>query len=251
MPTLTIPSCDPPPPPSHPDSPPRPPMSPITPPLHPADIDIDISVPQPQPHPQPLSYSADHLHHQQPAPNPFARTHAYSHSQPDQVAIPQPPPIPISLDANPDAIALRAALAALQVQKMRATSDIRALSTAKHQALQHPLEFTQDLLAGMVQTRDTDEDRSNDDGPPAWRSLPRPQDVVRCPPINWSQYAVVGESLERLHAEQLAAPAQGSPATLGPGGVYEFRAGAQEPYRGVASPYSPLCDRVDTKAKRR
>ncbi|CCC04979.1 hypothetical protein SMACR_04346 [Sordaria macrospora] len=56
-----------------------------------------------------------------------------------------------------------------------------------------------------------------------WRTLPKPQTVVRCPPINWAQYAVVGESLDKLHQEQLMAPTLGVPAVVSPGGVYEFR----------------------------
>ncbi|KAK3396488.1 hypothetical protein B0T20DRAFT_417936 [Sordaria brevicollis] len=53
---------------------------------------------------------------------------------------------------------------------------------------------------------------------PAWRTLPKPQTVVRCPPINWAQYAVVGESLDKLHREQLTAPTLGQPAVFGGGG---------------------------------
>ncbi|KAL0469108.1 hypothetical protein QR685DRAFT_445642 [Neurospora intermedia] len=56
-----------------------------------------------------------------------------------------------------------------------------------------------------------------------WRSLPKPQTVVRCPPINWAQYAIVGESLDKLHREQLTAPTLGAPAVLSVGGVYEFK----------------------------
>ncbi|KAK3383389.1 hypothetical protein B0T24DRAFT_604782 [Lasiosphaeria ovina] len=92
----------------------------------------------------------------------------------------------------------------------------------------------------------------------AWRKLPKPQNVVRCPPVNWAQYAVVGESLDKLHAEQVAAPSLGAPAVLGPGGAYEFKAGAQKapaneppPRRlvGIAAPYTPGRDKLEKKAK--
>ncbi|RYO79609.1 hypothetical protein DL766_005527 [Monosporascus sp. MC13-8B] len=90
--------------------------------------------------------------------------------------------------------------------------------------------------------------------PPPWSALPGKQNVVRCPPINWAQYAVVGESLDRLHSEQQRRPAQGAPAVVGPDGRFEFvaegaGAGAHvdEPYLGVAAPYSPLRDRIDRK----
>ncbi|KAI1096241.1 hypothetical protein F5B19DRAFT_226662 [Rostrohypoxylon terebratum] len=87
--------------------------------------------------------------------------------------------------------------------------------------------------------------------PPPWTKLPKPQNVVRCPPINWSQYAVVGESLDKLHAEQLRRPTQGVPAALGADGRYEFSAtpGRQERYVGIAAPYAPGKDRIDRKPK--
>ena len=86
-----------------------------------------------------------------------------------------------------------------------------------------------------------------------WAKLPKPQSVVRCPPINWAQYGVVGESLDKLHAEQVAAPTLGMPATLGPGGTFEFKAGdSREPARrlvGIAAPYEPGKDKIEKKTK--
>ncbi|KAI0535738.1 hypothetical protein GGR58DRAFT_477944 [Xylaria digitata] len=92
-------------------------------------------------------------------------------------------------------------------------------------------------------------------GPPPWTSIPRPQNVVRCPPINWSQYAIVGESLDKLHNEQTQRPAQGTPATLMPEGQFEFKGGdgggvgKQERYIGVAVPYAPGKDKIDGSSK--
>ncbi|KAK2069502.1 hypothetical protein P8C59_004081 [Phyllachora maydis] len=87
-----------------------------------------------------------------------------------------------------------------------------------------------------------------------WQTLPGPQNVVRCPPVNWAQYGVVGASLDKLHAEQRAAPSLGAPAVLGPGGTYEFRAGdalppggEQRRLVGVAAPYHPTKDRIEKK----
>lgn len=93
--------------------------------------------------------------------------------------------------------------------------------------------------------------------PPAWRTLPKPQNVVRCPPINWSQYGVVGQSLDKLHAEQQRAPTQGTPATLkpDPGGLmYEFKGqsgggGEQNRLVGVAAPYAPGKDKLEKKPR--
>ncbi|KAI1156841.1 hypothetical protein F4825DRAFT_402703 [Nemania diffusa] len=92
-------------------------------------------------------------------------------------------------------------------------------------------------------------------GPPPWTSIPKPQNIVRCPPINWSQYAVVGESLDKLHNEQVRRPAQGTPAVLTPDGRFEFKGGdgggvgKQERYVGVAAPYAPGKDKLDAKSK--
>jgi hypothetical protein len=86
-----------------------------------------------------------------------------------------------------------------------------------------------------------------------WSRLPRPQAVVRCPPINWSQYAVVGESLDKLHADQVANPSEGVPAVFGSGSTYEFKAEfggeRQKKYVGVAAPYTPGKDKIDKKVK--
>ncbi|KAK1825675.1 hypothetical protein QBC39DRAFT_366299 [Podospora conica] len=160
---------------------------------------------------------------------------------------------------------------------------MQTLARAKAAALADPEGFVADLTAGRVRSEgdplmgatsysssssssddeDDDEDdedsdgtaarkrhRSNDSAPP-WTRLPRPQTVVRCPPINWAQYGVVGESLDKLHAEQVAAPTAGVPAPLGPGGSYEFKAavdGQQPPANrlvGVAAPYAPGKDKIE------
>lgn len=98
--------------------------------------------------------------------------------------------------------------------------------------------------------------RGKDPSPP-WRNLPKPQNVVRCPPINWSQYAVVGESLDKLHNEQVARPNPGAPAVMGAGGVYEFKggsssqAGAPGPrFVGVSAPYDPQRDKLEKKPRK-
>ncbi|KAL7629358.1 hypothetical protein AAE478_000878 [Parahypoxylon ruwenzoriense] len=85
----------------------------------------------------------------------------------------------------------------------------------------------------------------------AWATLPKPQNVVRCPPINWSQYAVVGESLDKLHNEQLSRPTQGTPAAIAADGRYEFSGGSgkQEKLVGIAAPYMPGKDKVERKPR--
>ncbi|KAF7514801.1 hypothetical protein G7054_g14992 [Neopestalotiopsis clavispora] len=83
-----------------------------------------------------------------------------------------------------------------------------------------------------------------------WSQLPNKQSVARMPAINWSQYAVVGESLDRLHSDQVARPSQGTPATLGADGAYVFHGeGRQEEYNGIAAPYDSLKDHLVKKSK--
>ncbi|KAK0383330.1 hypothetical protein NLU13_9243 [Sarocladium strictum] len=232
------------PPQNDPPSPTRPPVSPITPPLAPTTLPPGDKRP--------------------------ALTHT---QQTEQVGIPPPAPLPIDFENNPDVIALRSAISVLQVQRARATADIQTLSKVKEEASTDPEAFLKDLAAGKVKSREftlnlssldndeNDDEEEDDDGDKgmsakaperAWSSLPKPQNIVRCPPINWTQYAVVGESLDKLHAEQLSHPPQGAPATLGPNGAYEFKAGdgkKSQRYPGVAAPYDPLKDKVDRKPK--
>lgn len=87
--------------------------------------------------------------------------------------------------------------------------------------------------------------------PPPWANLPKPQDIARMPPINWTQYAVEGEALNKLHNQQLTHPTLGMPAVMGPNGTYEFT-GAANPddgkrLVGISAPFDPLRDRVVEK----
>lgn len=196
-------------------------------------------------------------------------TRTLAHAQPDQTAIPPPAPAPLAFDANPDVIAIKSAISILQIQKNRATADIQALSRAKDAAVVEPEAFLRDLVDGKINAPQPERDDSSDedddmdnagegsskqplqDQSREWTTLPTPQNVVRCPPINWSQYAIVGDSLDKLHAEQVSRPIQGTPATIGQGGMYEFKGGdgKQETYPGIAAPYHPLQDKVDKKGR--
>jgi len=199
------------------------------------------------------------------------------------VGIAPPPPVPITFDENPDALALKSAIAVLQIQRRKAAEDIRRLQRAKEAALGDPDAFGHDLAEGRVvasegglgiqasllddplSSTSSSEDEGDGAGEPkvkkekkkeaepdgkkAWHSLPARQNVVRCPPVNWSQYAVVGESLDKLHADQVAAPTQGTPAAIGQGGVYEFKGGdgKKERLLGLAAPYTPGRDGLPEK----
>ncbi|KAH9826677.1 hypothetical protein Tdes44962_MAKER03380 [Teratosphaeria destructans] len=61
--------------------------------------------------------------------------------------IPQPPPLPFSSEDSTDAIALRAAISALQFQKKKAQQDIRLLQDMKTQALDDPQHFRNEVAA--------------------------------------------------------------------------------------------------------
>jgi hypothetical protein len=66
--------------------------------------------------------------------------------------------------------------------------------------------------------------------------FPNPQNVVRCPPINWAKYHVVGESLDKLHEEQRQRPEPGNPR----------RDEYDRPLEHViAAPYRPFVDKLE------
>jgi len=91
-------------------------------------------------------------------------------------------------------------------------------------------------------------------GKTPWEPLPAPQTVVRAPPINWAQYGIVGESLDKIHADQLARPAEGAPARVGPNGQVVFQRGEgnrRQADLGVAAPYAPGRDRIEKMGTRK
>ncbi|OBT63626.1 hypothetical protein VE03_07303 [Pseudogymnoascus sp. 23342-1-I1] len=212
---------------SRPSSPPQPPYSPITPTLAAARLDTNVP-PLPQ---QPL------------------RT--YTHSKPDATFIP-PPPAPVEVidfDSNTDVLAVKSAISVLQLQKKKAAQDIRTLQRFKNQAMQDPEAFLRAADLGEIRTdgdatfpEDSEEEDDDDDvdgdvemngteevhkasaengtaqktkSHTSFPPLPVPQKVVKVPPINWAQYGVIGESLDKLHNDQLQHPIPGSPARLG------------------------------------
>lgn len=84
-----------------------------------------------------------------------------------------------------------------------------------------------------------------------WANLPTKQSVVRLPPINWAQYAVEGDALNRIHHEQTTAPTRGTPAVIGANGTYEFT-GAANPddgkkVDGISAPYDAFKDQIGNK----
>lgn len=89
--------------------------------------------------------------------------------------------------------------------------------------------------------------------PPWTAKFPEKQNIYRCPPINWSQYAVEGEALDKLHNEQQTRPTLGTPALLGANGTYEFtglpNADDGKKVEGISAPFDPFRDKLLTKPK--
>lgn len=178
--------------------------------------------------------------------------------------------MPIAFDENPDALALKSAISILQMQARNATRDIQDLQAIKGRALQNPEEFVRAVAAGEVKKKgdslfspsqddEDDEDErehmqqdGKEDGK-AWPKLPTPQNVVRSPPINWTQYAVVGESLDKLHSDQQARPTEGMPQRLGPEGQLSYGGdGQRRPADlGVAAPYQFGRDKIEKMSTRK
>lgn len=160
--------------------------------------------------------------------------------------IEDPNPLPLSLDENSDAIALRAALSILQIQRQQAVRDMRDLDRMKEAALKDPEQFVKDLEQGKLshssRTGIEQDDPGSTSAQPSHRdasnfgSFPTAQDVVRAPPVEWAKYHIVGEPLDRLHEVQQHYP----------GFTENSRAGvdAAQPHE-IAAPYRPFLDRLD------
>ena len=169
--------------------------------------------------------------------------------------IDEPDPLPLNLEDNPDAIALRAAISILQLQRQQSLRDIRNLDKMKAAAIQRPEAFIEDLKAGKlaqpppvgVVNVDAADSSDDDDDASGGKSrleavnkefgmLPTSQNVVRCPPIDWAKYHVVGESLDRLHEDQRKRPGSGE---------LTEEDGERVREHVIAAPYSPFVDKID------
>lgn len=81
------------------------------------------------------------------APIPSARP-------PPTVQMSEPPqPVPISESTNPDAIALRAAMSILQLQRQQALRDMQTLERQKEAAVADPEAFARDVASGKIKAR--------------------------------------------------------------------------------------------------
>jgi hypothetical protein len=143
----------------------------------------------------------------------------------------------------------------------------------KERAVGDPEGFARALVAGDVASKpdpvfnpshesssdeddDEEESKTSDDikgKDGSWGTLPTAQNIVRCPPINWAQYAVVGDSLDKLHKDQQSRPTEGTPQILQPDGTLAF--GAEGHRRredlGIAAPYQPGKDKIERMGTRK
>ena len=139
------------------------------------------------------------------------------------------------------------------------------MQRVKERALADPEGFVHALTSGDVKSNsaslfepsqdddDDDDDEQETTDPRAWPKIPSQQDIVRCPPINWTQYAVVGESLDKLHADQQARPSEGMPQRLGADGQLSYGGDGQRRQAdlGVAAPYQPGRDKIEKMGTRK
>ncbi|MCJ1287960.1 hypothetical protein MMC26_007313 [Xylographa opegraphella] len=206
-----------------PDSPSAPPYSPITPVLPTAIL-------------APAS-----IHHAEASPDPTTERAA---------------PVPISESNNPDAIALRSAISVLQIQRQRTLRDLQTLERQKTIAVADPERFAYELNSGNVKSApsrgilgggisesdglgnqtDVGRDDSATDENTSFGVIPVPQNIVRCPPVNWAKYLVVGEALDSLHEMQRSRPSSGEPQR-------QFET-LRESDHVVTAPYRPWSDKI-------
>lgn len=200
---------------------------------------------------------------------PVERTEARPRVVPPQTATfrQQPPSVPISESENPDAIALRSAISLLQLQREKSKRDLKALEELKAAAVNDPQAFARSLQEQRAQTSQsythvltptlsglTDSGRHGDQtdtgpgadarkdsadvnakmGPSKIPPVPQPQNIVRCPPVNWAKYHVVGEPLDKMHEEQKKWPGAAEPPRT--------KSGQRAPPHAIAAPYSPFTD---------
>jgi len=204
---------------------------------------------------------------------PVERTEAQPRPAPAPVATfrQQPPSVAISESENPDAIALRSAISLLQLQREKSKQDLKALAELKSVAVSDPLGFARSIQQNRAQAAQSYNDvltptlanltREDSEGAggveeghngaemrkdsattsasaaaPKFPTIPQPQNIVRCPPVNWAKYHVVGEPLDKMHEEQKKWPGHSEPP--------RNQSGRRAPAHAVASPYSPLTDGI-------
>ena len=102
------------------------------------------------------------------------------------------------------------------------------------------------LINTEITMKDDDEEDSEqgeaegEENKSKFGTIPKPQNVVRMPPINWAKYHIVGEPLDKMHEEQRNRPFAGVPRQ---------DANQRAPEHFIAAPYRPLTGRIDSPVK--
>ncbi|KAL9102171.1 MAG: hypothetical protein Q9163_002645 [Psora crenata] len=132
----------------------------------PPESQLQSASPASMPPPNPQRQHLPHPSGQTAPPHPLL-PFAGPLQPPDPVPNPpsQPPPVtPISESTNPDAIALRAAMSILQIQRQQALRDMQTLEVQKEKALGDVEGFVEALKKGHVRGREAGELRFVDGG---------------------------------------------------------------------------------------
>ena len=85
-----------------------------------------------------------------------------------------------TLANNPDYLALQSSLTLLNAQHRQAVEDMQALVTLKEKALANPAWFKHLVVTGQL-----------------GKMVPRKQNIVRCPRVEWDKYGSMGVRLGR------------------------------------------------------
>lgn len=180
----------------------------------------------------------------------LSHEHRVGQEKPETKFIDEPAPLPLSLDDNADAIALRATISLLQMQRQQSLKDIRDLDKLKDAALQDPRAFADDLRAGKLSKSasdgitfddveyESDQEPDTCDDSSKFGRLPQPQNIARCPPIEWSKYHIVGKPLDDMHELQKQYPGTSE---------NDLARGQGRKEHEIMAPYRPFKDKLQDK----
>lgn len=176
---------------------------------------------------------------QTPRPPPSPPMAPIDSSPPTPAPAPLPPPLsssslPLSSKAEPaspkntDSIALASALRLLMLQRERARKDILLLEELRAEALDQPLEFLSLLnrASPSSPTSPSAPSFSSSTPPtptstasPSGRGIPKPQEIYKCPPIEWEKYKILPSPLDKMHEDQQQLRRNVVPSQMHTGGV--------------------------------
>ncbi|KAH0290634.1 hypothetical protein KCU62_g3297, partial [Aureobasidium sp. EXF-3399] len=134
-------------------------------------------------------------------------------------AKPQPPPWATNDTSDQDMDDDEDALPGASASNGQEPTDSQSDSTTKS----YPTSYGSMLLSRSTKTTSQSS---------RFTAVPLPQDVVRCPPIEWAKYNIIGESLDKLHNDQQVRPGD---------------LGSSQRESVVAAPYNPFLDKLNPR----